>query len=480
MKNHFVARAGLLSLLLLFSFSLYRCTTEKTTSQTKATVKEPFATLKIEAKTYTVNAEKGGEIILENGTKIIVPANAFVDAEGKPVTGDVAIKYREFHNATDIILSGIPMKMTDGGQEYDFESAGMFELNGYSGTNEVAIAEGKDLVVQMASYKKEENYNHYYFDEEKGEWQELAAAVKPEPNTNSKPAPVEVAQTASKAGNANNETETLVADVTPIAPKKYDPNATVLNLNVDYNQYPYLKEFNGIVWQYAGTDPANDPKNNSWLMKSKWTNLSLELADAATSTFNLKINSGNQSYEALVVPALSGKAFDKAMAKYQKSLQDYNTRQQQIAQQQALLQSQQYLAYQKHADIVRVFSVNKFGIYNCDRYRSDDGLFAVNWNVKLGEEGFDNSLMYIYHICKTDNTVTYCYPSSKTIKFDPNKENVLVAVLPNDKVAVFGRNDFEKMNLKGVKNGSDYTFRFSTLPQTMKTADDFSELVAGI
>lgn len=473
MKNRNITRIGVVSLLLLFSVFLFRCTTEKSTTQSKQTINEPFKNVKIAAQTYTVNAETGGEIKLENGTRIMIPPNAFVDKDGQPVSGEVALKYREFHNAVDIMVSGIPMKMNDGGEERDFESAGMFEIKGYSGVNEIAIADGKDLKVQLASFKAEENYNHYYFDEEKGEWKELASAVKPEKNPDFVPVQTNVAADGSVTANGGKEVENIAA---PLAPKKYDPNATVLNLNVDYDKYPYLKEFNGIVWQYAGDDAANDPKNNAWLMKEKWSSVSLELADAAASTFNLKVISGNKTYEALVVPALSGKAFDKALAKYQSSLTAYNTRQARIAAaQQAIIDS-----YNKHAEIVRAFTVSSFGIYNSDRYRSDDGLFAVNWTIELGKEGLSDQPMLIYHICKTDNTVIYCHTGLKQIKFDPKKDNVLMAVLPDDKVAVFGKDDFAKMNTKGISNGSDYTFRFNEVNRKFSSSTDIGKFVDGI
>lgn len=473
MKNLNITRIGVVSLLLLISVFLFRCTTEKSTSQSKQTIKEPFKNVKIAAQTYAVDAEKGGEIKLENGTRIMVPPNAFVDKNGQPVSGQVDLKYREFHSAVDIMVSGIPMKMTDGGEEYDFESAGMFEIKGYSGANEIAIADGKDLKVQLASFKPEENYNHYYFDEEKGEWKELASAVKPEKNPDFVPTQNLPTTAEGLAASDGTATENVAA---PLAPKKYDPNATVLNLNVDYDKYPYLKEFNGIVWQYAGDDEANDPKNNAWLMKEKWSSVSLELADAAASTFNLKVVSGKNTYEALVVPALSGKAFDKALAKYQSSLTAYNTRQARIA----AMNKGSNESYNKHAEIVRAFTISSFGIYNCDRYRSDDGLFAINWKVELGDDGFDNANMYIYHICKTDNTVTYCYPNAPTIKFDPKKDNVLMAVLPDDKVAVFGKDDFAKMNSKGLKDGGDYTFRFNEVNRKFSSTTDISKFVDGI
>jgi hypothetical protein len=268
----------------------------------------------------------------------------------------------------------------------------------------------------------------------------------------------------------------IVNSPTPIAPRKYDPSATVLNLNVNYNKYPYLKEFNGVVWQYAGTDPKNDPKNNAWLTKEKWTTVNLNLTDAAASIFTLTVTAGDKTYTAPVAPALSGKAFDKAMAKYKNSLDAYNTRQQQ----QLAINADLTKTYEKHADIVRVFTVSNFGIYNCDRYRNDNGLFTLKWDVEMGEGAITNQGTFIYHICKSDNSVTYCYPGSQQFKYDPTKENILLAILPNDKVVIFDRNDFAKIAAEKTKNGDNYTFRFKDVEKPVSTPEDLTNLIAGI
>jgi hypothetical protein len=469
-KQNISKKIGLIALALLFTFSLFQCTSNKARTSAKQKVVEPFEKVKIEADTYKIVAEKGGEIKLDNGTKITVPANAFVDSEGKPVSGEVDIKYREFHSAVDIMVSGIPMKMVDNGKEYDFESAGMFEIKGYSGENEIAIAKDKAINVQMASFKKEENYNHYYFDEEKGEWKELAKAVKPEKNE-------DITKTPPQAAVASIGESDVVsqAEIIPIAPKKYNPKTTVLNLNVDYDKYPYLKEFNGVVWQYAGTDPANDPKNNAWLTNTTWSSVSLELKDVEKSLFTLNVKAGSNEYTALVTPVLKGKAFDKALKKYETNLAAYNKKQKEAEK----VYQQQNRIMQQQADIVRAFSVNNFGIYNCDRYRGTEGLFALNWDVVF-ESGMDNRNITIYHVCKTDNTLIQFWGGKSQFLYDPDKENVLLAVLPDNKVAYFGKEDFERIKLSNVSSGRGYTFNFKNLDAELNNVDDVEALVAGI
>jgi hypothetical protein len=55
----------------------------------------------------TINASTGGVAILANGTKIYVPANAFVTLAGSAVSGNVSIEAMEILNKTDMMLSGI-------------------------------------------------------------------------------------------------------------------------------------------------------------------------------------------------------------------------------------------------------------------------------------------------------------------------------------------------------------------------------------
>lgn len=463
-KKH-TSRIGLMVVIGLLSISITQCSSEKTSSTTQQKIVEPFEKVKIEIKTLTVSAEEGGEIKLENGTKITVPKNAFVDAEGNVVKGEVNLKYREFHSAVDIMLSGIPMKMTDNGKEYDFESAGMFEINGESNGKEVAIAKDKSINVEMASFKSEENYNHYYFDETKGEWSELEKTPKPAANPDKK-------DSTEVAVELKAEKKKLVQ---PIAPKKFNKNGTVLNLNVDYNKYPYLKEFNGVVWQYVGTDPKNDPKNNTWIHKKKWSSLELDLIDPANSVFLLNITAGKKKYTANVSPVLSGAALKRAVAKYQKSLAEYNTKQAAIQRQ--IVQQQE--VYAKQASLLRSFQVKQFGIYNCDRYRGTEGLFTLNWNVEF-ENGADNSQTIIYHVCKTDNTLIQFWAGKDQFLYDPNKENVLLAVLADDKVAIFDRTDFDRIKKTGVSSGSNYTFKFRDVETKVTSAEDIDALIAGI
>lgn len=131
-------------------------------------VKAPVAGLDVQKNVYETSAESGGMIEYPSGTKINIPANAFVDAAGNPVTGNVTIDYREFRDHVDILLSGIPMKYDSAGQSGDFKSAGMFEINASVNGEEVFLAPGKTINMDFAVVDTASTYNFYELDEKKG------------------------------------------------------------------------------------------------------------------------------------------------------------------------------------------------------------------------------------------------------------------------------------------------------------------------
>lgn len=140
-----------------------------------ACIKQPFKNVNVPFHDFVLNASEEKTIELENGTSISIPANSFVDANGKMVSGEVNFQYREFHTAADIIASGIPMVYDSAGIKIQFESAGMFEINAKQGDKQVYIANGKNLQVSMASFKAGNNFNFYALDTLEKNWENIGS-----------------------------------------------------------------------------------------------------------------------------------------------------------------------------------------------------------------------------------------------------------------------------------------------------------------
>jgi len=124
----------------------------------------PIKELDKKLDTYKVDAEHGDTIKHATGTKIIIPAEAFVDENGNAVKGQVDIEYREFNNQVDIFFSGIPMGYDSGATKYQFQSAGMCDIKGFQNNKPVFIKDSKALTVNMPTQYDGAGYNMYYLD----------------------------------------------------------------------------------------------------------------------------------------------------------------------------------------------------------------------------------------------------------------------------------------------------------------------------
>ncbi|UKN02795.1 hypothetical protein K6119_04600 [Paracrocinitomix mangrovi] len=100
----------------------------------------------------------------KNGTQIQVPANAFVDAFGKRVEGDVEIQLQEAVTPEDIVLGKL-LTLTDKGEV--LQSRGMINVQAFHNGNEVYLDKGKSLQVTMAT-KYEEGFAHYKAEKKDG------------------------------------------------------------------------------------------------------------------------------------------------------------------------------------------------------------------------------------------------------------------------------------------------------------------------
>jgi len=197
-------------------------------------ISSPFESVNVAYHDQVIDPVNGGEIQLENGTQIQIPENAFVDNTGKLVSAPVKIKYREFHNGAEILASGIPMKYKGG----NFQTAGMFEIEGTTVDRQpVALAEGKSITVNMASFVAGDQYKFYYFDESSGEWVERGKNSSRE-NPRKKAAIEQLGQMKEA----------------PLKPVRQSANSPVFDLDVNLSAYPELQQFNGVVWQFAGTE----------------------------------------------------------------------------------------------------------------------------------------------------------------------------------------------------------------------------------
>ncbi len=407
---------------------------------TASGIEAPLKNVNVPVKTFTINATKEQIIeIDETGTSIEIPANAFVDADGNLVE-NVNISFREFHSAADILASGIPMQMTapDGSSGY-MRSAGMFDIQGFANGKAVFVAEQKELKVNLASYHNDADYDVWRLDDNNKQWlnRGLSQVTKND-----------------KKGKALKYVEKNKVGEAPLKPYKFDKNKPVLEFNINLENFPELKEMNGVMWQYAGGDDSKDPAKNAWIYKTDWDHADVEQFEDS-NLFKLTLKNSKKEFVTTVCPSQSDEEFKNAMAAYSSKLKQYEENK--------LTYEDMKQMAEKQADFMRSMSVEGFGIYNYDRMMKDDEFLPVVANFDFGTmiPGM-NKFTTVYMIYDDRDVMRYPVSDWSKIRIDPNGKTQMVAILPNNQIATIGSNEMAAImsDIRAAKGGK-YTFKMN-------------------
>lgn len=125
---------------------------------------------------FKLNCTRDTTITCAEGTKIFVPAKAFVDDKNKTVTS-VEFGVREYYKDGDIILAGL----TTHAQKKMLETGGMVYLTASTNESECTLAKGKNLDLSFPT-KKFKNGMQLFNGQRKGntiDW--VAAPLPPQP-----------------------------------------------------------------------------------------------------------------------------------------------------------------------------------------------------------------------------------------------------------------------------------------------------------
>jgi hypothetical protein len=113
------------------------------------------------AQQFTISAAKGGEIICKEGTKIAIPAAAFIDAEGKLIDAVVTINVQEFYKYSDMIAANLTT--TSNGEQ--LITGGMIKLTATYNDREVQLRNDKALDLSMPTKNYDAEMQLFLADE---------------------------------------------------------------------------------------------------------------------------------------------------------------------------------------------------------------------------------------------------------------------------------------------------------------------------
>lgn len=420
-------------------------------------VAPPFEGVDVSFENYTVNASKDQTFSTPSGTQIHIPANVFVDAEGNPVEGEVAIRYRELHSAKDIIASGIPMHEHETG-DY-METAGMFEIRGEQNGKEVVLRADKSVRVDMASYVEGDEFNFYQLGPKDCRWQEKGTTA-PQPNLAKAKAIAALNQqleTTAKQWRTPEEVENMVFD-----------------MDVNYSKLPTLRAFKNVLWEHAGK--GAELEKNEWIFEMAWDDAKVE--QTPEGNYELVLTSENKTYRTKVRPILSGKDQEKALASFREETAANYARLQ-------LEQTEERQRVETKADWLRSFEVTQMGICNWDiwirRQRDGDRRCVVNPRFDelashiINEQPDKTSYFYVTN--NRRSVIRYNNLSLGIFVVKPNEDpGVMIAVLPDGSVALSSSEDIAAAT-KGVEDNAEITMPFVRLDQRIESIDDINDLI---
>lgn len=416
----------------------------------------PIAGVDVPFQKYRIQANQEKEIITPTGSHITIPANAFVDKDGNPVTGAVDIKYREFHSAEEIIASGIPMHNPETGAY--MQTAGMFEIKGEQHGEEIFMTASKPVKIDMASQVAGDNYNFYQLGPKDCRWKDKGT----------KPAQPNAYKLASL--------RKLDAELQEKAPKpgfvkSTQTNNFVFDLQIDYQRQPELKAFKNVVWEYTGQGP--NPEKNEWVFSSRWDGVDIEPLD--NGYYDMVFKNAEKEFRTTVRPVLSDKDYDKALAKFNKKTRATYAA---AKEKQAAIRT----GLEAQSDLVRSFSVSNFGVYNWDIWKNDNRRrckvaprFDMLAQKAFEQTGSDN-VQYFLVTNNNRSVVRYNNSSLSLFSYNPNEENILLAILPNGQAAVAKNKDF--VAFEKQSNKDNWNMELITTGEVLTSVDDIKRLVS--
>jgi hypothetical protein len=126
---------------------------------------------KVPLAALTFEAGAGIEYINpESGNRVRIPANALVYANGKPVQGAVDMYFREYRNIPDMLAADIPMHYGGEGDNFFFNTGGMFDVRVSQNGEELFMAPGKAYDVAFSATDNLSNASLFYLDDKRDTW----------------------------------------------------------------------------------------------------------------------------------------------------------------------------------------------------------------------------------------------------------------------------------------------------------------------
>ena len=479
----------------------------------KSVIKSPVKGYEANYETYNIEGDKNEILNHKTGSQIRIPKNALTK-NGNPVSGQITIKYREFHDPVDIWLSGIPMKYDSSGIDGMLESAGMLELLAYQGDELLEMDPKKPIQVEMACLSNETRFNQYKLDDKSGDWtyEGKDSIVKDDIQNDFtfNPEP----EWTNKFRKGLTKEKVVLAEIKkeePIKPSKVNSSKYTFDLSSEAKDFPYLEDFNAVQFEIL----SGNKVDNS-LYTTEWEDAKIsELVSG--SKYEIKLTANSDKRTLIAKPVFEGKDLVKAMSKYNSKFEKWNNRV--IKQEQTIeeIEANYQLklekwkkeekklaeAQKKDAELRsngklqnkfissflavnttptrRVLNLSGIGITNLDCMINTKPKSPKGQKIKAkfidSKTGAVIVPLFVYLIEKGKNLIyTFNKEQYATFKFNPKEKNTLFTLTPEGKLAVFRTPDFSNIpeNYEGEK-----VFKLEVSDKILINKEEVDSFLAG-
>lgn len=473
----FYAIAAVTGVILIGGTYLLTNNSETPAAENPAFIQPLFAGAENADTTLTVDAATGGMFFNSNGSIISVPQSAFLDSAGKPVSGAVELRYKEFHDPAKIFMAGIPMTYDSAGTQFHFESAGMIEISAWQNGKPLKVNPDSMIHVAIVSNSADDRFNTYYLDTAAKKWEYVndAKAVVYNPPT------VDSGLTA---------TATATVTEPPVAPKIADKNKPSFAIAFDPNEFPELVTYKGVRFE---VDENQTPYNKED-KKVAWEDVVIK---RMKNNVNFKVTFTTGSREAIYVtqPVVDQKDFAAAQKSWEERYAEYEKgvafraeleKKRADAMQLAMEEQDRHRlwvndtlaerARQMRAAanlqgttetmVMREFIISDFGIWNADCPSSLPEGIEIFAKTDRGD-GKPLEVAKVFLVQKDVNAL-YQYYSLNNFKCDPEAENMLWAVTKDGRMATCGVDAFKDALNKMKEREKEATFKFEVSSTAIK------------
>jgi hypothetical protein len=420
------------TVLLVLVFFVIGCSSKKVSYDQK--IEAPLSNNTLAFDLYAYKQDTSIVIATSKGTLIKIDPNTFTYANGAIVYNQIQIKVREMHTANDIFKSGIPMSV-DGARNNFLQSGGMLEIRAFDNTEELKIADGKSIDIELANFSPANGFSLFYL----------------QGNENWKVNDTFNLKKNERKANALNKIVNLLKQ--PFKKKSSLVNDNYL-IVANLKEVPHLKAFQNQNWKILdGTNPEIVEK----CMRFSWDDVVVTPIKNKKNIYNLAFTRSimvqGSGYDTISLNVQATPSYTSDTS-FTKQLDEYNK---------AIVRlNDEKIRLQAEADMVSSFQIRQLGIWNIDKIMNNEDL--VKYSLKFDfEKQIDPLVNHVklFVLYEEDNSVVYYLPQDwDKVRLSKTKRTSLVAVLPNNKVAFVDSKSVNAM----VKQGSSNIF-FNTLEQ---------------